>query len=96
MFVIILTYIKPLSEIDAARPAHLEFLDKYYAKDILLASGRQTSNGGGVLLAKAGSRAEIERIIEEDPYHIKNLATYQIIEFTPTKTNENIGKLLHS
>ena len=94
MFVILLTYTKPIEAIDSLRPAHLEFLDKYYAQDIFLASGRQNPLTGGVILANSSSRLEIEKIITEDPFYTEKVATYQIIEFKPNKVNTNIGKLL--
>ncbi len=94
MFVIILSYIKPIAVIDALRPAHLEFLDKYFAKDIFLASGRQTPLKGGVILAASALRSEIEQIITEDPFYIEKVANFEIIEFTPGKLNKNISRLL--
>lgn len=85
MFVIVLTYLKPIEEMDRLRPPHLDFLDKYYAKGIFIASGRQTPMKGGVILAHTSSRTEIEQIIEEDPFKTEGAATYEIIEFTPNK-----------
>jgi uncharacterized protein YciI len=94
MFVITLSYIKPIEEIDRLRPAHLEFLDRYYAKNIFLASGRQTPLKGGVILAVAESRAVIEQIITEDPFHTHHVATFEITEFTPGKVHPTIGALI--
>ncbi len=94
MFVIILSYIKPIEVIDALRPAHLEFLDRYFAKNIFIASGRQTPLKGGVILATANSRSEIEQIITEDPFYIEKVATFEIIEFTPGKVNKDIASLV--
>lgn len=94
MFVIILSYTKPIEIIDALRPKHLEFLDRYFAKNIFIASGRQTPLKGGVILANSSSRTEIEQIITEDPFYTEKVATFEIIEFTPGKVNPNIGKLI--
>ena len=35
-------------------------------------------------MMKADSRASVEAIIAEDPFHINVIADYQIVEFTPT------------
>lgn len=94
MFVIILSYIKPIEVIDALRPKHLEFLDTYFKKNVFIASGRQTPLKGGVILANAKSRSEIEQIITEDPFYTEQVATFEIIEFTPSKVNPDIGKLV--
>ena len=85
MFIIILTYIVDTPTIDLHRPAHLEFLDKYYANGIFVASGRQTPLTGGVIIARNTDKTSLEKILSEDPFAIHNLAEYQIYEFTPTK-----------
>jgi len=40
---------------------------------------------GGVILCTGDSKEEVESIILEDPFNIHGLATYQVIEFTPSK-----------
>lgn len=94
MFVILLTYTKPIEEMDKLRPAHLEFLNKYYEDGTLLASGRQVPLKGGCIIAHAASRAEIERILAEDPFAIEGAATYEIIEFTPSRVVDALKPLL--
>lgn len=86
MYVILLTYTKDLSLIDAARPAHLTWLQKYYDEGLFLASGRQNPAKGGVILSKALPRERLEAILQEDPFAIQKLATYEIIEFEPKMT----------
>ena len=87
MFVVEVSYIKPISEIDQQLTAHREFLDKYYAKDIFLASGAKVPREGGIILAHKLSRSELENILKEDPFHIHGLAQYRIVEFQITKKN---------
>ena len=84
MFIAILTYRKPLSEVDKFLAAHREYLTKHYAAGDFIASGPQTPRVGGVILMKAESRAEINSIIEQDPFNINGIADYRIVEFTPT------------
>jgi uncharacterized protein YciI len=85
MFIIELTYKVSPAEIDAAMEPHIKYLDKYYHKDIFLASGRKEPRDGGIIFAKAASRQEIESIVAEDPFNIGGLASYRIIEFKATK-----------
>ncbi len=56
LYVVVLTYIKPLEEVDDAIPAHVEWLKKGYADGLFLASGRRLPRTGGVILAKCASR----------------------------------------
>src|SRR5213593_3484278 len=81
MFVIELTYKAGLAEIDAHMAAHVTFLKKYYASGNFLVSGRKIPRDGGIILAVARSRRQIETIIEQDPFFENGLADFRIIEF---------------
>lgn len=94
MYLIILTYQKDLSEVQKHLEAHRAYLDKHYASGHFVASGAQVPRTGGVILCKADSRGEVEGIIAQDPFYEHQIATYQIIEFTPTKFSEAFGKVL--
>jgi uncharacterized protein YciI len=85
MFVIVIRYLKPLSEIEKVVDSHRAFLDRYYQSGHLLASGPQVPRSGGIILAKASSRDELVKIFAEDPFVKQGLAEYQFIEFVPVK-----------
>ena len=84
MFLIVLNYIKPVSEAERFLAEHREFLERYYASGHFLLSGRQVPRTGGVILAVASTREEVERIIAEDPFHREQIASFTVIEFVPT------------
>lgn len=84
MFIAILTYKKPLSEVDRFLAAHREYLAKHYAAGDFLTSGPQNPRVGGVIMMNANNREAVDTIIAEDPFHINGIADYQIVEFTPT------------
>ena len=52
MFIAILTYKKPLSEVDRFLQAHREYLAKHYAAGDFIASGPQTPRVGGVIMIR--------------------------------------------
>ena len=60
MFIIELVYKADLSAIDAHMAAHVKFLNKYYTAGNFLISGRKIPRDGGIILAVAKSRSEIE------------------------------------
>ncbi|WP_263834000.1 YciI family protein [Sulfurospirillum oryzae] len=93
MFIIALTYHKSLEEVDAHLSAHVEFLKDNYEKGLFLASGRKNPRTGGVILALAANRAEIEALIACDPFYIHDVATYEITEFTPSMTSPELAFL---
>ncbi len=87
LFIIILKYIQPLDIIDQNRAEHIKFLDQYYESNIFIASGRQVTNDGGVIIATSEKINTLQEIIKLDPFYKKNLAEYEIYEFTPSKYN---------
>lgn len=79
MFILTLTYVAPLEEVDAHVPAHLEWVKAGYASGIFLASGRKVPRTGGFILAK-GDRAQIEALVATDPFMVAGVTTYDITE----------------
>jgi uncharacterized protein YciI len=92
LFIIELTYKATLAEIDASMPAHVKFLKKYYAAGTFLISGRKIPRDGGIILAVATSREQIEAIILEDPFVTRGLADFRIIEFRASQRADDIQK----
>ena len=92
MFVIELIYKAALTEIDAHMAAHVKFLEKYYAAGNFLVSGRKIPRDGGVILAVAQNRKQIEAIIAEDPFVERGLAGFRIIEFRDSQRADDFPK----
>lgn len=95
MFIVSVTYQQPLEVVDSHLPAHIAFLDSYFAKGIFIASGRKVPRTGGVILAYGVNRSEIEEIIEHDPFKANGIATYEITEFVPNRTAPDFTQLLN-
>ncbi len=94
MFVILLNYLKPLSEVERFVAEHRAFLERYYASGDFLLSGRKEPRTGGVILAQAKTRAEIESIILNDPFKREEIAAYEIIEFLPSMAATHLASLM--
>jgi len=94
MFVIELTYTATLAEIDAHMAAHVQFLKKYYAAGHFLVSGRKIPRDGGIIVAMAKSRQEVEAIIREDPFFARGLADFRIIQFRASQRADDLPKRL--
>jgi uncharacterized protein YciI len=90
MFVIELIYTVPLAEIDAHMRAHVRFLNEHYASGHFLVSGRKIPRDGGIILAVAESREQIEAMVRRDPFVAKGLAEYRIIEFRASQKAKDI------
>lgn len=94
MFIAILSYKKPLEDVDRFLQAHREYLAKHYAAGDFIASGPQTPRIGGVIMIKAENREAVDSIIAQDPFNINGIADYQIVEFTPTMFCDDILKTI--
>lgn len=94
MFVVLLSYVQPLSEVEAHLQEHRSFLDRHYAAGHFVASGAQVPRTGGVILVRGLSRPQLDAVLAEDPFHREQVAQYQVIEFTPTKFAPGAESLL--
>jgi uncharacterized protein YciI len=81
VFVVVLTYVKPLPEVDRLMRAHVAFLNEQYAARVFIASGRQVPRTGGVILARAPSKDALAAIMARDPFCAAGVATFEIIQF---------------
>ena len=94
MFIINLHYIVPLEELDAHMTEHVRYLQKYYKLNVFVASGRKVPRTGGIILAVANSKEEVEHIISEDPFYIHKLADFSVTEFLTSQSHPDLKKLL--
>lgn len=94
MFIILINYTKPIEEVNAVVADHRAYLDTLYQANKLICSGRRSTLTGGVLLSHAQSREEIDDIIKNDPYKLKDVAEYEVIEYTPGKHHEKFKEFI--
>jgi uncharacterized protein YciI len=81
VFVLLLTYTKPLDEVDALMRKHMAWVNEQYAAGRFVVSGRRVPRTGGVILARGDDREEIERIAASDPFVTGGVATVEVIQF---------------
>jgi uncharacterized protein YciI len=94
MFIVDLHYIVPLEVLDSHMAEHVKFLQKYYKQNIFLTSGRKVPRTGGIILAMTDTRAELDAIIQEDPFYIHKLAEFTITEFLTSQMHPDLKKIL--
>jgi len=73
---------------------HVKYLHKYYKLNVFVASGRKVPRTGGIILALAKSKEEVEQIISEDPFYIHKLADFSVTEFMTSQSHPDLKKLL--
>jgi uncharacterized protein YciI len=85
MFIVLMTYKKPLDIIDQFLSHHRAHLDKGYRDNLLVASGPRNPRTGGVLISHATDKTKLEAFLKLDPFVANEIAKYDIIEFNPVK-----------
>ena len=86
MFIVTLTYLKPVAEIDALMHDHVEWLEGGYADGLFVASGRRIPRTGGVILARSGDEQALRDKLARDPFVIHGAARCDVVEFTASMT----------
>ena len=94
MFIIDIQYIVPLEELDPYIEGHTAYLKKYIANNTFVVTGRKEPRTGGILIANAGSKEEVEKIITEDPFYQYKVAEMTITEFLHARHNPALDELL--
>lgn len=85
MFVVLLTYRRPIDDVEKYLAEHIDFLNAQYNSGVFIASGRRVPRTGGVILASGVEKERLEMILEHDPFKREGIAEYEVIEFVPTK-----------
>ena len=92
-FLINLGYLVPLEKVQEITPEHRAYLKTNYDAGILLFSGPRVPRTGGVLFAKAEDASIIDGMIAQDPFKIKGIAEYEVIEIAPVMWAEGLNKI---
>jgi uncharacterized protein YciI len=82
-FLIEITFTAEPKQMAVVRPEHRAYVQTGFERGLLLFSGLQKTMTGGVVVARAKSRQEIERFFAFDPYRLKGIATYRFVDFSP-------------
>jgi len=88
LFIILINYTKPIEEVNKVVAEHRAYLDELYKQKKLFVSGRRNPPVGGVLISHLKDRAEIDKIINNDPYKLNGVADYEVVEFNAGKSDE--------
>ncbi|KIL39164.1 hypothetical protein SD70_21680 [Gordoniibacillus kamchatkensis] len=63
------------------RPEHLEYLEARAKEGKIFARGKFADGWGGMVIYRANSLAEVQEMVDEDPYIVQKARTYEIHEW---------------
>lgn len=84
MYLVEVTYLKPVEEVNKVREEHLKFLEGFTDNKTLVVAGRKEDSSGGILIF-ADNKEEVERFMRDDPYFREGLTKYSCIRFIPSQ-----------
>ena len=90
---ILLTYVKPLDEVDAQMAAHVAWLDRGLSEGLFLVAGRRDPRTGGVILCR-GKAGQVEALAQTDPFVTSGVATAEVIAFNASFAAPALADLL--
>jgi uncharacterized protein YciI len=91
MFIILLSYVRPLDEVDRLLDRHSGDLERIYSAGHFVASGRRRPRTAGVILARGSSIEDLEAMVSTDPFISEGVATSEVIEFEPSCWADDFG-----
>ena len=94
MFIIELTYLKPIETVEKYLAEHRAFLDDGYTKNYFVASGPKNPRTGGMIISQLTDRKTLDTILQQDPFYINHIAEYNVIEFNPVKFHKDFATFI--
>jgi uncharacterized protein YciI len=91
MFVVLINFTQPLDMIEQHVADHRHFLSEGYKKNYFVASGPRIPRTGGIIISQLKDREQLETILSNDPYKLRGVAEYEILEFNPIKFHEGFA-----
>ncbi len=99
LFLIKITYVKQIEDVEKIRPMHREYLKNAYKnKNILLSGPHKEYEGklGGIIIGKFDDISKADDFAKNDPFYINKTAIYEIIEFEVPLYNEILNEYFNN
>ncbi|RAV28706.1 YciI family protein [Sinomicrobium soli] len=90
MFIVNLTYKVSFDQVEPHLQAHMAFVNEQYENGNFLASGKKVPRTGGIILSSMESREALERLMEQDPFILHDVAGTEITEFALSRVSEHL------
>ncbi|MGJ0193732.1 YciI family protein [Pantoea sp. RRHST58] len=92
MYIVSLSYFRPVEEVETLLEPHIQWLDRYFAAGVFIAAGRKDPRTGGIVLVKDIDRARLDTILAEDPFVA--VANYEVTRLNVTRATEEFAALV--
>lgn len=96
MFILELTYTAPLELVEPLMADHLGWVRTHYETGVFIASGRKVPRDGGIILAIAPDRAQVEQITATDPFVLAGVCEYRLTQFVAMTVADGLERYRES
>jgi len=94
MFIVLLKFSENKGQASQFMEGHNEWIKRGFDEGIFLLAGSLQPNSGGGVVAHNISRADLQHRVNDDPFVAENVVSAEILEITPSKTDERLTFLL--
>jgi uncharacterized protein YciI len=81
MYLLTVTYSQPAANVEPHIPSHGAWVKRHLDAGTFLFAGPKKSGLGGVILAKAMSKPQLQQLLADDSYVQADVADYQVVDF---------------
>ncbi|WP_432473411.1 YciI family protein [Amphritea sp. HPY] len=94
MFIVLLKFSDNKSQASQFMEGHKEWIKRGFKDDVFLMVGSLQPDSGGGILAHNTSLSDLQNRVNDDPFVAENVVSAEILEITPSQTNEHLKFLL--
>lgn len=94
MFIVLLKFSENKGQASQFMEGHNEWIKRGFDEGIFLLAGSLQPNSGGGVVAHNVSLADLQHRVNDDPFVAENVVSAEILEITPSKTDERLTFLL--
>lgn len=91
MYIVFLSYTRPMEEVEALLEPHVAWINRYFAEGIFISAGRKDPRTGGMIMVKDIARERLDSILAEDPFQA--VARYDVTRVNITRSAQAFSAL---
>lgn len=93
MFVVLLRFSSNKAQAGQHMDGHMQWLKRGFDDGVFVLAGSLQPDLGGGILAHNTSRPELQNRVNDDPFVAENVVSAEILEITPSRTDERLAFL---
>ncbi len=90
MFVVLLRFSSAKDQASQFMEGHKEWIQRGFDDGVFLLVGSLQPNSGGGIVAHNTSLSDLQNRVNDDPFVAENVVSAEILEITPSKTDERL------